>query len=81
MVNCLKVDQRQQWVDHLFERNRITTTKQFKPKWMKKIESIVPKQIDYLSKIDLQNAVATIITNPNEYKIALLQPNNSNQKG
>ena len=48
---------------------------------MKKIESILPKQIDNLTKIDLQNAVATIITNPNEYKIALLQPNNSNQKG
>ena len=52
MVNCLKVDQRQSWVDHLFERNRITTTKQFKPKWMKKIESILPKQIRLYTKTD-----------------------------
>ena len=66
MVNCLKVDQRQRWVDHLFEQNRITTTKQYKPKRMKKIERKLPKQIDNLTKIDLQNAVATIITNPNE---------------
>jgi hypothetical protein len=36
MVNCFKADQRQQWVDHLFEQNCITTTKQFKPKCMKK---------------------------------------------
>jgi hypothetical protein len=32
MINCLKVDQRQQWVDHLFEQNCITTTKQYNAK-------------------------------------------------
>ena len=44
MINCLKVDQRQQWIDHLFERNRITTTKQYNPKQMQKIECNLPKK-------------------------------------
>ena len=39
MINCLKVDQRQRWVDHLFEQNCVTTTKQFNSKRMKKIDS------------------------------------------
>jgi hypothetical protein len=30
MTNCLKVEKRQKWVNHLFELNRITTLKQYK---------------------------------------------------
>ena len=66
MINCLKVDQRQRWVDHLFERNRITTTKQYNAKRMQKIERKLPRQIENLTKIDLQNAIATMITKPNK---------------
>jgi len=66
MINCLKVDQRQQWIDHLFERNRITTTKQYNPKQMQKIECNLPKKIECLTKMDLQNAITTMITKPNK---------------
>ena len=66
MINCLKVDQRQQWIDHLFERNRITTTKQYNPKQMQKIECNLPKKIECLKKMDLQNAITTMITKPNK---------------
>jgi hypothetical protein len=66
MTNCLKVYQRQQWVDHLFERNRITTTKQYKPKRMQKIQQKIPKHIENLKTIELQHEIATMITKPNK---------------
>ena len=66
MINCLKVDQRQGWVDHLFEQNHITTTKQFNAKRMQKIQRKLSRQIENLKKIDLKNAIATMITKPNE---------------
>ncbi len=66
MTNCLKIDQRQRWADHLFERNRITTTKQYKPKRMQKIQRKLPEHIENLKTIELQHAIATMITKPNE---------------
>ncbi len=36
MTNCLKNDKRQKWVDHLFEQNCITSTKQYNEKRLKK---------------------------------------------
>ena len=66
MTNCLKIDKRQKWVDHLFEQNSITSTKQYNEKWLKKIERKLHKNIKRMKKVDLQTAIATIITNPNE---------------
>jgi hypothetical protein len=66
MINCLKVDQQQRWVDHLFERNRITTTKQYNAKRRQKIERKLPRQNENLTKIDLKNTIATMITKPNK---------------
>ncbi len=46
MTNCLKVEKRQKWVTPLFERNRITTPKQYKAKRMRKIKTKHVKNIE-----------------------------------
>ena len=66
MTNCLKVDKRQKWVDHLFEQSCITSLNKYNAKKLKKIERRLPKKIKRTKKVDLQTAIATIITNPNE---------------
>ncbi len=66
MTNCLKVEKRQKWVDHLFEQNHITTSKQYKAKRMRKIERKLVKNIEQIERLELQPAIASIITNPNE---------------
>jgi hypothetical protein len=66
MTNCLKVNKRQEWVDNLFERHRITLKNQYKQKRLTKIERRLPKNIKRMRRVDLQTAIATIITNPNE---------------
>ncbi len=45
MTNCLKIDKRQKWVDHLFEQNSITYTKQYIKKRLKKIKRTLHKNI------------------------------------
>ncbi len=66
MTNCLKFDKKQKWVDHLFERNCITSLKQYNEKRMKKIKRKLPQNIKQMKKVDLQTAIATIITYPNK---------------
>jgi hypothetical protein len=66
MTNCLKVEKRQKWVDHIFERNRITTPKQYKAKQMTKTERKLVKNIEQIKRVELQPAIASIITNPNK---------------
>jgi hypothetical protein len=66
MTNCLKVDKRQKWVDHLFEQSCITSLNKYNAKKLKKIERRLAKKIKRTKKVDLQTAIATIITNPNE---------------
>ncbi len=66
MTNCLKDNKRQEWVDYLFEEHRITLKNQYKEKTLNKIEKNLPKNIKRMKRVDLQTAIATIITNPNE---------------
>jgi hypothetical protein len=66
MTNCLRVEKRQKWVNLLFKQNRITTSKQYKAKWMREIEGKLLKNIERMKRVELQPAIATIITNPNE---------------
>jgi hypothetical protein len=44
MTNCLKVDKRQKWVDHLFEQHCITSSDKYNNKMLKKIERRLPKK-------------------------------------
>ena len=66
MTNCLKVDKRQKWVEHLIERNHVTTSQQYQRKRMKKIKKKIPNNIQQMEDLDLQKAIATMITDPNE---------------
>ncbi len=51
---------------HLFEQNRITTTRQYKQKQMHKIQRKLPKHIEKIKRVKLQQVIAKMITNPNE---------------
>jgi hypothetical protein len=66
MTNCLKINKRQNWVDHLLQQNHHTSTKQYNEKWMKKIERKLPKNIQLLKRAELQRVIVEIITNPNK---------------
>ncbi len=66
MTNCLKVDKRQKWVEHLIERNHVTTSQQYQRKRMKKIKKKIPNNIKQMEDLDLQKAFATMITDPNK---------------
>ncbi len=66
MTNCLKVEKRQKWVEHLIERNHVTTSQQYQKKRMKKIKKKIPNNIQQMEDLDLQKAIATMITEPNE---------------
>ncbi len=47
MTNCLKINKRQNWVDHLPQQNHLTSTKQYNEKRMKKIERKLPTIFNY----------------------------------
>ena len=66
MTNRLKVDKRQKWVDRLFEQSRITSSNKYNAKKLKRIERRLPKKIKRTKKVDLETAMATINTNPDE---------------
>ncbi len=53
------------WIN-LPQQNHLTSTKQYNEKWMKKIERKLPKNIQLLKRVELQRAIAEIITNPNK---------------
>jgi hypothetical protein len=65
MSNCLD-NKRQNWVDHLPQQNQLTSMEQCNEKRMKKIERKLPKNIKLLKQVELQRAIAEIITNPNK---------------
>jgi hypothetical protein len=54
MTNYLKINKRQNWVDHLLQQNHLTSTKQYNEKQVKKIERKLPKNIQLLKRAELQ---------------------------
>jgi hypothetical protein len=80
MTNCLKINKRQNWVDHPLQLNHLTSTKQYNEKRMKKIERKLPKNIQLLKKAELQRAIAEIITNLNKTWKNLKKERNMVQK-
>ncbi len=47
MTNCLKINKRQIWVDHLPQQNHLTSMEQYNEKQMKKIEKNCLKILNY----------------------------------
>jgi hypothetical protein len=66
MTDCLKINKRQNWVDHLPKQNYLISTTQYSERLMKKIKTKIPKNIQVLKRVELQIAIAEIITNPNQ---------------
>jgi hypothetical protein len=48
ITNCLKINKKQHWVDHLLQQNHLTSTKQYNEKRMRKIKQKLPKNIKLL---------------------------------
>jgi len=46
MTNCLKVDKRQKWVDHLFEQSCITSLNKYNAKKLKKLKEDFSKKLN-----------------------------------
>ncbi len=66
ITNCLKINKRQAWVNHLLEQSQLTSSGQYCEKWVNKIKKKMPKKLRLLENVDLKQAIAEIITNSNE---------------
>jgi hypothetical protein len=66
ITNCLKINKRQEWVNHLLEQSQLTSSGQYSERRVNKIEKEMPKKLSLLKHVDLKQAIAEIITNPNK---------------
>jgi hypothetical protein len=66
ITNCLKINKRQAWVNHLLEQSQLTSSGQYSERWVNKVEKKMLKKLSLLENVDLKQAIAEIITNPNE---------------
>jgi hypothetical protein len=66
ITNCLKINKRQEWVNHLLEQSQQTSLGQYSERRVNKIEKKMPKKLSLLENVDLKQAIMEIITNPNE---------------
>jgi hypothetical protein len=64
--NCLKINKRQEWVNHLLEQSQLTSSGQYSERRVNKIKKKNAKKLSLLKHVDLKQAIAEIITNPNE---------------
>jgi hypothetical protein len=53
-------------VNHLLKQSQLTSSGQYSERQVKKIEKNMPKKLSLLEHVDLKQAIAEIITNPNE---------------
>ncbi len=66
ITNCLKINKRQEWVNHLLEKSQLTSSGRYSERRVDKIEKKFPKKLSLLKHVDLKQAIAEIITNPNK---------------
>jgi hypothetical protein len=66
ITNCLKINKRQEWVNHLLKQSQLTSSGQYSERRGNKIEKKMPKKLNLLEHVDFKQAIAEIITNPNE---------------
>jgi hypothetical protein len=57
ITNCLKINKRQEWVNHLLEQSQLTSSRQYSERH---------KKLSLMENVDLKQAIAEIITNSNE---------------
>jgi hypothetical protein len=66
ITNCLKINKRQEWVNHLLKQSQLTSSGRYSERRVNKIEKKMPKKLSLLKHVDLKQAIAEIITNPNK---------------
>jgi hypothetical protein len=66
ITDCLKITKRQKWVDHLLKQNELTSSGRYSKKRIKKIKKKMPNRLRQLEQVNLNQAIAEIITNPNQ---------------
>jgi hypothetical protein len=66
ITNCLKINKRQEWVNHLLKQSQLTSSSQYSERWNNKIEKKMPQKLSLLEHVDIKQATAEIITNPNK---------------
>jgi hypothetical protein len=66
ITNCLKINKRQEWVNHLLEQSQLTSSGQYRERQVNKIKEKMPKKLSLLEHVDLKQAIAEIVTNPNK---------------
>jgi hypothetical protein len=66
ITNCLKVNKRQAWVNHLLEQSQLTLSGQYSERRVNKIKNKMPKKVSLLENVDKKQAIAEIITNPSK---------------
>ena len=60
ITNCLKINKRQAWVNHLLEQSQPTSSGRYSEKWVNKIKKKMPKKLRLLENVDLKQAIAEI---------------------
>jgi hypothetical protein len=66
ITNCLKINKIQAWVNHLLELSQLTSSGQYSERQVNKIKKKMPKILSLMENVDLKEAIAEIITNPNK---------------
>jgi hypothetical protein len=63
---ALKINKRQEWVNHLLKQSQLTSFGRYSERQVNKIKKKMPKKLSLLEHVDLKQAIAEIITNPNK---------------
>jgi hypothetical protein len=66
IINCVKINKRQEWVNHLLKQSQLTSSGQNHERLVNKIEKKMPKKLSLLEHVDLKQAIAEIITTTNK---------------
>ncbi len=66
ITNCLKINKRQKWVNHLLEQSLLISSGWYSERRVNKIERKMPKKISLLEHVHLKQSFAEIILNPNK---------------
>jgi hypothetical protein len=66
ITNCLKINKRQAWVNHLLQQSQLTSFGQYSDRRVNQIKKKIPKKLRLLENVDLKEAITEIITNPNK---------------
>jgi hypothetical protein len=53
-------------VNHLLKQSQLTPPRGYSERWLNNIKKKIPQKLNLLEHVDLKQAIAEIITNPNK---------------